>query len=258
MFLFKKKKIVVDCFTPYKSVYELYKIRKAITYFPEHIKSMPRYISITHDVTKIKRDISTIKGCNGLTELYKVGFIIPFWTEFICQPKTSSERTSALAMMPNQYSFDTHPKEQYSGMYEEWTHAKLLSPWKFREKTGVKFSWNQAMWNHPQHANNFIVSPGVLWFDTQSTTNVNIFVNKKSEDFFIQPGTPLVHLIPISDAEVEIRNHFVEGKEWEDIDPIPSDWAHMKTNRWSSYLKEKKKSEEMDKQERKCPFGFGK
>ena len=38
LFFFKNKKITVDCFTSDASVYKLFKIRKAINFFPEEIK----------------------------------------------------------------------------------------------------------------------------------------------------------------------------------------------------------------------------
>lgn len=38
MFWFKRKKIIVDCFTYRKSVFELYKIRKSIHFYPDVIK----------------------------------------------------------------------------------------------------------------------------------------------------------------------------------------------------------------------------
>jgi hypothetical protein len=258
LFFFKKKKIVVDCFTAMESVYNLYKIRKAITYFPEQIKALPTYIEVKTQNGNVKQKISTLKICNGLTELYKVGFIIPMWADFIANPKTAAAGQSALGVMSRHYFFESHPIEQYEGLYRDHMHVKLVSPWRFKETTGAKFTWNAASWNHQEHANNFIINPGVLWFDTQSTTNINMFINKKAEDFTIHAGTPMVHVVPVSDAEVVIKNHLVCIDEWVKLDAIPNDYHQTSFNRLGSYYKDLEKSNEMDRKESKCPFGFGK
>lgn len=257
-FKIKPTKIVVDCFTYQRSVYELYKIRKAISYFPEDIKNISRYTEVVNPTTNITQKISTIKGCNGLTEHYKTGFIVPFWTDAVFQPKSFSEGKSALGLMPKDYNFDTHPPAQYPGLFDGWVHAKLHSPWKFKEKTGVRFSWNGALWNTHKHSKNFLVAPGTLWFDTQATAHVNVFINKDVDRFELDAGTPLVHVVPISDLQVEVKCHLVSIEEWIDVEPIPMEYNGMSINRWGRYWKELQKSKELDKQERKCPFGFGK
>lgn len=257
IFNIKKSKIVVDCFTPFRSVNELYRIRKAISYFPEDIRSLDRYTTVTNPQTNITQKISTIKGCNGLTEFYKMGFIMPFWTDAVFQPKSFTEGKSSLGLLSKEFSFDTHPPMQYPTLYEGWVHAKLHAPWRLKEKTGVKFSWNAASWNLHKHAKNFVVAPGGLWFDTQVTAHVNIFINRDVERFELSGGTPLVHIIPLSDKEVDIRCHEITVEEFIRMDPVPDEFNGMAINRWGRYWKELKKSKELDEQERKCPFGFG-
>lgn len=257
MFIFKKKKIVVDCFTAMESVYNLYKIRKAVTYFPEQIKAMPSHTEVTSRETNITHKITTLKRCNGLTELYKVGFILPMWADFTSQPKTSALGQSSIGSMSKDYFFESHPANQYPGLYTEYSHVKLVSPWRFVEKSGIRFTWNAASWNLQEHANNFIINPGVLWFDTQVTTNINMFINKKADNFVIQAGTPMVHIVPLSDADLVINNHLVSFDEWVKLDPIPRDYHQSSVNRFGSYYKDLEKSKEMDRKESKCPFGFG-
>lgn len=258
IFKIKQSKLTLDCFTYMRSVHELYKVRKAVSYFPEDIKSLARYTSIVNPQTNIAQDISTIKGCNGLTELYKLGFIIPFWTDAIFQPKSFSVGNTALGSMPKDFGFDTHPPAQYPNIYDGWVHAKLISPWVFREKTGVKFSWNGASWNLHKHAKNLTIAPGALWFNDQATAHVNVFINKDIERFELTAGTPLVHMIPITDKDVDIKCHLVSYDEWLSVQPIPQEYNGMAINRWGRYWKELAKAKELDKKEAKCPFGFGK
>jgi hypothetical protein len=259
MFWIKKKKIVVDCFTPFRSVHELYKIRKASVYYPEEFKKMDSYFMQAEPSTNVKQKFATIKTCNGIVDLYKHGFIIPSWTDYTFQPVAASKGESNLGVVTTPYKFDSHPKEQFLGLYDNYMHAKLTGAWKFKEKTGVKFLWQGANWNIHKHVNNFFVASATIWFDTQNQTNVNIFINKDSPDFTISAGTPLVHLIPISDSEVEIKNHLIDESEFYSLDYVPPDYSFSAYKRYNSYLKALEESKQLDKKEKgKCPFGFGK
>jgi hypothetical protein len=249
MFWFKKKKIVVDCFTPFKSVYELYKIDRAITFFPEEVKILPNYYSIEEPNTKISYEAATIRKCIGLQELYKVGYILPMWTDFICDPISSSQSRSAVALMHPPFYYNVHDKTQWNGFFDNHIHVKLASPWKIVEKSGVKFTWSSPTWNLHKHIENFSVVPGIVTYDYQSDTNVNIFVNKTAKKFTIDSGTPMAHMTPISDGEVVLKNHLISAEEHAKIG-IPSDFSALRPERYLRWKNENKKA--------KCPFGFGK
>ena len=251
MFWFKRKEIVVDCFTPLQSVYELFKIQPAMKFFPEEFKSLPNYIDEIDDSTKIKFQSATIRKCIGLQDLYKQGFIIPMWTNLISQPKNSVLNQSAVAMISNPFRFEMHPQRQYAGVFEDYLHIKLTGVWKIREKTGIKFMFQGPAWNLHNHHKNFVVVPGVVSYNYMSQTNVNLFINKNSDDFCIDSGTPLVHIIPITDKKVTIKNHFIDDKEYSKIG-IPDDFDFLKPERYLRWVKQKQA------QESKCPFGFGK
>ena len=68
-FFTKNKKITVDCFTPYRDVYEYAKIDHAIKYIPEWWKNTPG----VHP----EQDIQTVKKCPAFLNFYKRGIIIP-------------------------------------------------------------------------------------------------------------------------------------------------------------------------------------
>jgi len=259
MFWFKKKKIVVDCLTNIDSVHELYKIRKAAVYYPEDIKSLTPNTRVKHPQTNIEYDISTIKKCNGINEMYKRGFIMPMWTDFICQPKSAAAGNSAIGMMPRHFSYESHPRDQFTGLYNNYTHVKLESPWLFKEKTGVRFIWKPADWNIHKFSKNFVIPTAVLWFNDQSSTNINMFIDTNSDDFTILGGTPMIHMLPLSEDNVEIKCHLVSPEEMNSSLAIPLSYGAIKSGRYNNYVREKSLSEELDKKEKgKCPFGFGK
>lgn len=249
MFWSKKKKVVVDCFTPFQSVHDLYKIDPAISFFPEEVKKLPNFYSVEDQNTKISYDSATIRKCIGLQELYKTGFILPMWTDFICDPQGAINNKTAVGLMSQPFYYNVHDKKQWNGFFDNYIHVKMASPWKIVEKTGVKFSWNAASWNLHKHMKNFIVVPGTVTYDYQSDTNVNIFVDMTAPKFIIESGTPLVHITALSDSDVVIKNHLVSPEEHAKIG-IPSEFSMIRPER---YLRWKKENEHA-----KCPFGFGK
>lgn len=251
MFWFKKKEVVVDCFTPLQSVYELFKIQPAIKYFPEEFKSLPNYIDEVDDSTKIKFQSATIRKCIGLQDLYKQGFILPMWTNLIAEPKNAQSNSSAVALVSSPYRFEMHPKQQYAGVFEDYFHIKLTGVWKLKEKQGIKFLWQSPSWNLHKHHKHFIIPPGVVSYDYQSQTNVNLFIHKDSDDFSIDSGTPLVHITPLSEKNIKVKHHLVSDTEYSKIG-IPDDFDFLKPERYLRWIKQKQA------QQSKCPFGFSK
>ena len=86
MIFFKKKKIIVDCFTPFETVFNFYKIDRASRFFPKEISAIDREIEITDKKTNILHKASTLKNCDALRSIFRSGIIIPFWTDLICRP----------------------------------------------------------------------------------------------------------------------------------------------------------------------------
>lgn len=258
MFFFKKPKVVVDCFTPLESVYELYKIRKATAYFPEAIKAIPDHIMMKDRNSMIDLPSATIKRCSGIKEYYKSSAIIPFWTDFVCQPKSYLERKSAIGVMGPPFFFDQLSPDQYTGLFNDHIHVKFHNVWHIKEKTGVKFMWQAPMYNLEHHDKHFVIPPCVAYYDVQRQANLNIFIRKESEDFTISGGEPLVMITPMTEKNVEYRCHLVDIPEFKKQGTPPDEFTFFSLSRTSRYQRELKKAKEMDKKEKKCPFGFGK
>ena len=254
MILFKKKKIVVDCFTYVRSVYELYSIKPAIHYFPEEIKRVPNYYDAVNPRTNISMPASTIKRCLGIIELYKHGAIIPMWTDSKFVPSNWETKKGAIFLIDNGFELTLHNTQQFPGLYVDYLPCKFGSPWRFREKNGVQFTWNPPFFNIHNTMKNFLIPPGVTSYKYQSETNINIFVNRKSEDFMVEAGTPMVHIIPITDSEVVYKNHLVDMNEFFKVG-IPPEWGQLVPNRYNRWVRAQK---EIEERKGKCPFGFGK
>jgi hypothetical protein len=263
IFKFKKSKITVDCFTYSPAAYELYKIRSAKVYYPEHIKKLEAGIEMRDPATNVPISMPTIKRCVAITDLYKKGFIIPFWMDFVCNPIEHVQQRSELGATDprHEHNIIRHLPSQYPGILDNYLHIKFRGAWNFVEKTGVDFLWNPAAWNINNDVEKFVIPPGIINFKDQYETNLNMFFHKNAERFTLSAGTPLVHLIPLSEKDVEIKCHQISFQDWSAMVPYPVDVPTISDGTKINRLhKDKKRAEELDNLETKgkCPFGFKK
>ena len=251
MFWFKQTEIVVDCFINDQLIYNNFKIQKAKEFIPSWWKSLPSNNQIkinTDPESKLTIKQQNLKHCNGFRDLFAEGFIIPFWVD--CQIEMLDENKyyiSGHQVPAVNINVGYHGREQTgSELYPDCAQLKLGSPWFFHEKTGVKFSWNACMWNNTSYLNDMHLLPGVLDFKTQRTTNVNAFIKKRSI-IKLYAGDPLIHLIPLSDKKVIIKNHLLTKEEFSKKFEV--EYSAINYNN----VKQVKATPE-----KKCPFGFRK
>lgn len=233
MIFFKPKKIVVDVFTDNASVYHHHPLIKTKKSIPDWWKKLPAFNQ--RPVHDMHMEEPTIKKCVGLISHFQQGYILPSWTDI--QIKTTDVTYSyKVALSFIEPALQHHEKWQYGQEFENFIHLKIVSPWFLKTKTDVNFMCVEPTWNIIDHWNNFRVLPGVVDFKYQSSINVNLFLQKNKEKIFIDAGTPLYHIIPLSDREVEMKLHLVDTKEMNKIfvetryGTFHSSWKHVKNN----------------------------
>lgn len=251
MFWFKRKKIVVDCFTFHAGVHNLHPIQKASKFYPEWWLNLEKTYEVSKSVW-FKFDRPTMKYCTGFTSLYQEGFVIPLWSDYIIETASDGDNkyfdfiASEDILGPGAVSFHNPAQYGHAKEFEDLVHVKINSPWHFVEKTGVKFVWTQPTWNHLN--SNIIVPPGVMDFKYQTATNINIFIQNKEQRINIEHDTPMVHLIPISEHDVEIRNHLVSREELKNIED--------RVGHSSSFINKHQTNKNIIDKKKKCPFHF--
>lgn len=239
IFNFKPKTITIDCFTNRASVYKFNPIQKANNFYPAGIKDIPRNIIKPMHDSAIEIEKGTIKHCSGFNQLMNTGFIIPLWTD------VAIESTQHDLKWYSELKFEgTHhaPEQLWNNFYSEWHHLKIQSPWVIKANKKIKFAWIPTTWHDDAHKHLYEMMTGVIEYYYQHTTNINLFIKKNGGIIEWKSGTPLIHLIPLSDDKVEIKTHLVDDKEFNKINP---QYPNTK-NGYGSYKKSK------------CPFGFGK
>lgn len=212
MFFFKRNTIVVDCFTTNSSVNDLFPIQKASKFYPQWWKDLPKTFELPNN-WGLTIPHATMKGCIGFTNTYNNGFMIPLWADLLVQ----TDPTNWLYQFSTAHKVDSHDKEQIgSDLYH---HLKLISPWTLKEKSGVKFMWTSAFYNQLAELSAYHILPGIMDFKYNHGTNVNMFFPKVDNKILFKAGTPLAHIIPMSENKVEIKTHVVTEAEMEKIEP---------------------------------------
>jgi hypothetical protein len=242
MFFFKKKKIVVDAFTHAAYIHDYFKIKKAIDSAPDWWKKLPKQFMAKNE-HELEYPVSTLKRCDGFLELYKSGFVFPLWSDLIIETYESNQWKYQFA--DNSTPFQIHGLEEMGNTFNHVNHGKILSPWVFKEKIGVKFYWAEPMWNNMLRNYDVRVLPGVVNYKYQHSTHINIFLPKKAQRIELFAGDPMVHIIPLSESDVEIRTHLVSHEEQARL--LNDDVKFAFTGKY------KKKVKLMD-QANKCPF----
>lgn len=203
-FFTRRKKIVVDCFTANPNAYDLFPIDKANKFHPDWWKRLPNRF-VTESAGGIPLEQSTMKGCIGFKNLYSSGFVIPLWSDLKLQ---THGQNYSFQFADNISQIGFHPLEQLGTEFSQYTHVKLVSPWRIREKTGVNFLFTSMPWNNPRDLLTQETPPGVNDYKYQHTSNINMLL-KKGYMYEFDAGRPMVHLIPLSENDVEIKLHLV-------------------------------------------------
>lgn len=236
---FKRKKIVIDCFTTNVNAHGLFPIQRAARFYPEWWKQLPKSEMIENDVGLLV-ERPTIKSCSGINNLYQEGFVIPLWSDVVIQTRglnylfTFADGVSSLPY---------HNLDQLGSDFYGFLNVKFDSPWRIQEKTGVKFIFIQPSWNNPTDLFNSHALPGVIEFKHQHTSNINMLLSRQHR-YQWDAGRPLAHVIPITDQDIEVKTHLVGEAETKTMQVF--------NQRYPFFLGSYKKTKQIMKG--RCPF----
>jgi hypothetical protein len=251
-FFIKKKEIVLDCFTYVPHAYDYAKIDQAVKYFPDWWKSTPKLLD---------SGSATIKNCVGLIDYYKKGIVIPSWfaLEVNVFEHGNSEWFSWESSNHSVATNESHVPEQfYNFTGDQGKNLKITSPWAFKTKEDIYFTWSQPTWSHRSLLQYITALPAVVNFKYQHSTNLNFFVINKHEvqKFTIPPIEPLIILHPMTEKTVSIKNHLVSKEEWDRIFGLDRFVFNRNSlDTLNFYKKRKKLHQKLDQS--KCPFFKG-
>ena len=248
-FWFKKKKIVLDCFTTDPFSFEYCRIERAVKYYPQWWRDLP-----SED-----KNIN-MKSCRGLIDLYSNSYVIPFWTTLVVEVGNREEKkfqwsiTGAhpeLIGNPSRIIL-SHKTSEFLGFANtgNYQHIKITSTWHIKTKSNTRFFYSDPIW-HKADLNNYTVLPGIVEYKYNRSTETNIMFEYKPEPYTITltPGMPMAILTPLTEEGVELRYHLITPQE------RLEEHTRFKSGKDNNEYRIKKKFiDEVDDRDRICPF----
>lgn len=214
MFWFKRSKIVVDAFTYHSGVLAKYPITAANRHHPQWWKDIPKSLMMRGS-KGLEIPVPTMRTCDGFIKYYARGLIVPMWSDLLIH--TSQEGKTRYQYSANEYmpQIDLHTEPSIT---KEHVAMKIMSPWLLSEKSGVEFLLTNPMWNNMMRGYMVQTTPGIINFKHQNTINMNVLVDKsKYNEISYTAGEPVMHLIPLSEKDVEVRCHKLSKEEYDDM-----------------------------------------
>ena len=233
--MFKKKPVVIDCYTYDRSAFTFFKPDKGIKFLPNWWKKLP---------SDLPNAMVNMRGCAGIIDYYKKGIVIPAWSYFNINIKDKQVNWTS-----NSGIVEFHAPLQRGTFAADHVQCKLLSPWVFVCEEEIDFLFNIPIWSF-EDTEKVVNLQGIINFKYQNATNVNLLLKDSDEgyDFFIKEGTPVAILHPLTDREIVLKYHHVDKETFE------SKISVRYPSRRFDYLNAKKVLKNL---ESKCPFGFG-
>lgn len=208
-FFHRTPTIHLDCFNHMADVYEACPIVKASKALPKWWKDLPpSRLDFNHETQENPRRFVNMRNCMGFLELYKNGVILESWSDYVIK----STQEDYQFFFSNGVAPTHHHKSEYGHAFSDYHHVKLMSPWLMREKTGVKWAWFGAEWS--LEAYDFKVVTGIIRYDIACGTNVNLMVPKSGKTYEIRMGQPLVHIVPLTEKRLTVKNHLLSIEEY--------------------------------------------
>jgi hypothetical protein len=228
----------IDCLTSSQKMYNYTPIQYSSKFFPEWWKKLPKELLDTNNIPR-----PTMKTCTGFLSVYKNSIIIPCWEDMIFSTSQTEIRCGSAS---NSVKFDYHAYEQRSGYLKNFHHTKIISPWLFKCKHDINFSWQKPMYNF-ENPIDFVLMDGVVSYKYQHETHINLLFRKTLKTVKLEFLQPLVLLTPHTEKRLIVKNHLVSEQE-----------MRQTNNRVIKYINGynaiKKLTDE--KNRKKCPFHF--
>lgn len=217
MFWFcKPKRINIDFFTVREEVFYNAKPQKAKFFTPKWVKNLPKPY-FDEDVNAPLRLMKTIKNCPAFVDLYASGFMFPLWSDLNIEVTPENYRYQ---FADNQSSIAFHGRRQYRGFELEDSHLqmRLANPWYMVTDKDVNMLWTAPVWNN-FGVDDIVIAPGVFSaYKSLYETNINMFVKRQNNKIYqLNFGDPLVHIVPLTNLQVQLRYHLITPKELESM-----------------------------------------
>ena len=146
MFFFRKKTLLIDCFTPVEGAFKYAKPKtRGLSLSPIGGKS---YLKLTC-LEMVFFPVPTMRKCAGIVDLYQRGIMLSAWCDAAVEIGEKGTENYRWQFSDPKHNASIHEKEQIGTHFnsKEYAHLKLSSPWAFRATDATPFVWQDPTWN---------------------------------------------------------------------------------------------------------------
>ncbi|RYG62412.1 hypothetical protein EON80_23160 [bacterium] len=183
----------------------------AIKFFPDWYKQMSLRVGGAHqsDIPVHDRHLpegKTIKSCPAISDLFKVGYVLPLWTDFSIEVQegggfdwhSGNPRHEIQFHGPQQLAVESTRPNELNYV------VKFVSPWRFRAPKDHLILL-KGLFYHTDAP--FRVCEGILDGSVTSTMNVNTFWSAKPAKHLLKRNSALAVMIPFPKHAYEALIH---------------------------------------------------
>lgn len=209
---FGKKDIILNLYTCSAPVFNYSPVIEAKKEIPQWFKKLPMpYFNSPAD-----HDFN-MKICSGVVDYYTRGFFLNLWSDLYLNIGRIGTTSHEWQYSDRESVLSTHIVDQWGGVLPEteYQHLKLQSPWIATCDTDIDFLVTQPDWRFDIE-DKIHISSGVLNFKHQVAMNVNLFIKRQKEDIetVLHQGTPLLHIVPLTERKVILKIHLVDEEKF--------------------------------------------
>jgi len=219
LFKFREKPVHLDIFTDDLYVYEYFPIVKSSNNYPTWWKNIDKNIE-NPNIRGITSN--SMKRCAGFLDLFKNSYIVPLWEELVFN--IDSNNNVSHFSSSDSIHISSHPPYQRGDFLPEnyYTHVKISTPWVARSNISLNYLSVSPTWYDSNFIDYFHVPPGIKDYYFTSSMNAHGILRKESGAYFIlKAGTPLYHILPITEKKVKLNCHY-DPEEVRKIDSLTS------------------------------------
>lgn len=200
----------------------------AYKFFPKWFQELPKKESkcpfrFNNSVYDISYDSKLgIKGCLGIQDFLKQGYIIPSWSNFIFREDNDQSLFVNWIENPCETKYEPHEMIQFPTMNNPPTYkhfGKMTSPWIIKTSPGVSCMITDPVWHRQKY---FTTSTGVFhtdksplslpWFfewNYKITSGMDLD-SMSFENQVIERGDPIILIIPFYRKEYTSKINYVD------------------------------------------------
>lgn len=223
---FKKKKLKLECYTPYDYVARHFPLELAKKNIPESFSSMPAYIKAPANYTSCPytklingRKMHTIKHCDGILGLWEKSYIL--CAPFDIAINIKNNKVEFQSPDSNLFPVGEHPTIQFDGMFPNYVNVKMIIPWKFVANKSFNCMFSSAFYHLDEDIRENVYFPqAIVDYKYVHSTHILMFVKRQVDQkvIHIKAGTPLIYITPLTDEPVEFVTNVVDKQYFEGLE----------------------------------------